>query len=318
MGKFDQTIGFVLLGVVSESAGPFNTLHDLQAIGFFSEHLSNGSYYVPVLLILELQSQRSLVDQILGGLPVHSQRHPGLCRCVPVVVMFYCVTNFANPQVVGSNLWPYPFTSLSKTTAVLAITNQMFQMWRIYKLTRNKIFIAFLMVSSLAACGMGAAAAIEMSLRMHGPVKRLVALMPIVEGNLVLQCFVDVIIAVHLSLIFSGSKTSFARTDMVLNILIRNAVQSGSFTAIFALGTALSFRLSSDTSMLVLFSLPIGRIYTHTIMDQLVSREELTAILMRTTSSTVVSNSNQVWAEHSNGGTYAGGSHQLRPAPVLT
>jgi hypothetical protein len=51
------------------------------------------------------------------------------------------------------------------------------------------------MVSSLAACGMGAAAAIEMSLHMHGPVKRLVALMPIVEGNLVLQCFVDVIIA---------------------------------------------------------------------------------------------------------------------------
>lgn len=93
---------------------------------------------------------------------------------------------------------------------------------------------------------MGVAGAIEMSLHVHGPAK-LVALRPIVEGKLLLQCCVDVIIAgeislrlrnriqcpnilVHLSLIFSRSKTSFARTDRVLNILIRNAVQSGSFT----------------------------------------------------------------------------------------
>ncbi|KAJ7900846.1 hypothetical protein B0H13DRAFT_2028653 [Mycena leptocephala] len=292
MGNFDQTIGFILLGVISESAGPFKTLQDLQVVGFFSEHLSNGSYHVPVLLILEFQSQRYLVDQILGGLPVHSQRHPGLWRCVPVVVMSEYsgvavrFKNFANPQIVGNNLWPFPFTAL--TTAVLAITNQVFQTWRIYKLTLNKF-------SSLAACGMGVAGAIEMALHVHGPAK-LVALMPIVEGNLVLRCCLD--------------------TDRVLNILVRNAVQSGSFTAIFALGTVLSFHLSSDTAMLVLFSLPIGRIYTHTMMDQLVSREELAVILMRTTPS-MVSNSNQVWTEHSNGATYAGGSHQLRPVSVL-
>jgi hypothetical protein len=94
---------------------------------------------------------------------------------------------------------------------------------------------------------MGVAGAIEMALHVHGPAK-LVALMPIVEGNLVLRCCLDVIIAgeiyasvyamriqcpnilVHLSLIFSRSKTSFAKTDRVLNILVRNAVQSGSFT----------------------------------------------------------------------------------------
>ncbi|KAJ7321343.1 hypothetical protein DFH08DRAFT_1085930 [Mycena albidolilacea] len=226
---------------------------------------------------------------------------------------FYCVTNFANPQIVGTDLWPYPLTNL--TTAILAITNQMFQSWRIYKLTGNKIFVAFLAACSLTACGMGVAGAIEMSLHVHGPAK-LVTLRPIVEGELLLQCCVDVIIAVHLSLIFCRSKTSFARTDRVLNILIRNAVQLGSFTAIFALGIVLAFRLSSDTSMLVLFSLPIGRIYTHTMMDQLVSREELTAILLRTTSS-MFSNSSQISAEQSNGGAYAGGSHELGPVPFL-
>jgi hypothetical protein len=52
------------------------------------------------------------------------------------------------------------------------------------------------------------------------------------------------------------------------------------------------------------------------MMDQLVSREELTAILLRTTSS-MVSNSNQISAEQSNGGAYAGGSHELGPVPFL-
>jgi hypothetical protein len=52
------------------------------------------------------------------------------------------------------------------------------------------------------------------------------------------------------------------------------------------------------------------------MMDQLVSQEEFTAILLRTTSS-MVSNSNQISAEQSNGGTYAGGSHQPRPVPFL-
>ncbi|KAJ7833265.1 hypothetical protein B0H13DRAFT_2428598 [Mycena leptocephala] len=142
MGKFDQTIGFVLLGVV------MNTYLTGVIMSQFFSYWSS-SHKDPWWI-------RSLVAFLFI---VNATQ-----ACAAVYLSwFYCVTNFANPQVVGSNLWPYPFTSL--TTAVLAITNQMFQMWRIYKLTRNKIFIAFLMVSSLAACGMGAAAAIEMSLR---------------------------------------------------------------------------------------------------------------------------------------------------------
>jgi hypothetical protein len=102
----------------------------------------------------------------------------------------YLYRNFANPQVVASkkstagdrpselaysvSLWPYPFTALSKTrsiflfgthpltaTAVLAFTNQMLQTSRIYLFTRNKTLVGFLVVSSLAACGTGVAAAIE-------------------------------------------------------------------------------------------------------------------------------------------------------------
>ncbi|KAJ6614982.1 hypothetical protein B0H10DRAFT_1916209 [Mycena sp. CBHHK59/15] len=204
---------------------------------------------------------------------------------------FYCVTNFANPSVVATSLWPYPFTAL--TTAILALINQVFQSWRIYMFTRSKLLIGFLLAGALAACGTGVAAAVQSWI--FSELAKLAALQPVVEGNLALQSTIDVLISsvcplplevtltsfplVILSYTFSKSKTAFTRTNTVLNRLIRGAVQSGVFTSVFALGTLLSFRFSPSTYMIALFALPIGRIYTHTMMDHLISREELRHIL---------------------------------------
>jgi len=255
MGEFDQTIGFTLMGVT------INTyLTGVIMSQFFTYWTSSYK---------DAWWTRGLAAFLFAV---------NITQAAAVIYMswFYCVTNFANPEVVATSLWPYPFTALM--TAVLAITNQMFQSWRIYQFTREKILVGFIVVTSLATCGMGVAAAIESWI--FSELAKLVALQPIVEGNLALQCAVDVVIAIRLTIIFSKSKTSFAKTDRVLNTLIRNAVQSGSFTAVFALGTLFSFRFSPGTYMLALFALPIGRIYTHTMMDQLICREELRNILM--------------------------------------
>ncbi|KAJ7692437.1 hypothetical protein B0H17DRAFT_1200496 [Mycena rosella] len=125
----------------------------------------------------------------------------------------------------------------------------------------------------------------------------LAALQPVVEGSLGFQCALNVIIASELHLLsrlckltntrreiiltvkFSKLKANFARTDKVLNRLIRSTIQSGFFTAVFALGTLLSSRFSPTTSMISLFALPIERIYAHTMMDHLISREQLRNIL---------------------------------------
>ncbi|KAJ6605919.1 hypothetical protein B0H10DRAFT_2228779 [Mycena sp. CBHHK59/15] len=82
------------------------------------------------------------------------------------------------------------------------------------------------------------------------------------------KCLVDVAIAGILTLSFSRSKNRFAtmRTNRVLDRLIRMAVQSGALTAVFALGTLFTFHFAT-------------RIYTHTMMDHLISREELRNML---------------------------------------
>ncbi|KAJ7652382.1 hypothetical protein DFH06DRAFT_1331020 [Mycena polygramma] len=140
----------------------------------------------------------------------------------------------------STTLWPYPFTAL--LTAILAVTNQMFQSWRIYQFIRNKVLAGLIFATSLAACGMGVTVAIEWWI--FSEPSRLAALRPIVEANLALQLAIDVIVSVILAVIFTRSKTGFPTTHTMPKSLLRNAVQSGSFTAIFAIGALFSFRFS--------------------------------------------------------------------------
>ncbi|KAJ7315763.1 hypothetical protein DFH08DRAFT_419492 [Mycena albidolilacea] len=256
MGEFDQTLGFTLMGVT------INTyLTGVIMSQFFTYWTSN--YQDPLWL-------RSLI-------PFLFIINATQAAAVVYMLWFYCVTNFTNPDAVAVLLWPYPFTAL--TMSILALVNHTFQSWRIYRFTDSKILAAFLLVISLANCGIGVAVSMEMWT--FSKLSELVALQPIIEGNLALQCAVDAIIAVIMTVVLSRWRTHFfADMDKVLNRLIRTAVQSGFFTAVFALGTLLSSRFSPKTYMVSLFSLPIGRIYTHTMMDQLVTREELRGMFL--------------------------------------
>ncbi|KAJ7159197.1 hypothetical protein C8R43DRAFT_994143 [Mycena crocata] len=266
MGEFDQTIGFTLLGVT------INTyLTGVIMSQFFTYWTSK-------------------------------YRDPWWTRSL-VAFLFIVNTTQAAAVIYMSwfSLWPYPFTAL--TTAVLALVNQAFQSWRIYIFTKSKILVALLLVTALATCGIGVAAAIESWI--FSELAKLVALQPIVEANLALQCAVDVLIATIMSVMFSRSRTSFAKTDRVINRLIRTAAQSGFFTAVFALGTLLSFRFSPGTYMIALFALPIGRIYTHTMMDHFISRDQLRGMLSNGSNIISVPNFNlaQTTATPTGGGT---------------
>ncbi|KAF7350608.1 hypothetical protein MSAN_01620900 [Mycena sanguinolenta] len=265
MGEFDETIGFTLLGVI---------------INTYLTGVIMTQFYTYLTQDLPGYEDPLWFKYLVGFLFVIN-----ISQAAAVVYMawFYCVTNFANPEIVNYSMWSYTFSGL--TTTILAITNQMFQTWKIYLFTRNKTLVVLLTTTSLVACGLGITASVKAWLNLE--MAKLAALRPIVEAIYALHCAIDVTIAAILTLTLSNSKTSIARTDRILNRLIRSAVQSGSFTAIFALGTLFSFHFSPKTFMLGLFLLPIGRIYTHTMMDHFVSREQLQHVL--TNSSDIMS-----------------------------
>ncbi|KAJ7452738.1 hypothetical protein B0H11DRAFT_283318 [Mycena galericulata] len=255
MGDFDNTIGFILAGVL------LNTLLAGVVASQFSTYWSSkfdDSLWVRL--------------GVLGLFIINATE----VATVLYMVWFYCVSNFNNPDVIATSLWPgVPFTAL--TTAVIALMNQAFQTYRIYKFTDSKILVGVLAAAAIATWGLGFAAAVQSWI--FSELAKLATLRPIVEANLALQTAIDVAISVILSISFSRTKTSFRSTNRVLDSLIRGAVHSGVFTSLFALGTLLSFRYAPNTYMIAIFALPIGRVYTHTLLDHLIGREKLLTIL---------------------------------------
>ncbi|KAJ7242442.1 hypothetical protein C8J57DRAFT_1526138 [Mycena rebaudengoi] len=248
--SFGTTVGAILMGVL------FNSLLTSVLLSQFFTYW-NSTYKDPLWT--------RLVVLFLFTINVAQQG----------AAMFYCVENFNNPIAVQYGLWVLPFTAL--VTAVLAIMNQAFQSWRIWVMLKNKYVVSGLLLTAVADLIIGVTVGTQSWI--FANLQRLAEIQLLVEGNLALQASLDVIITGILTYGFTKSKTSVKRTDMVLNRLIRGAIESGVFTSLCALAELFAFRIAVGTYVIVVFALPIGRIYTHTMMDHLIRRDELRAML---------------------------------------
>lgn len=68
---------------------------------------------------------------------------------------------------------------------------------------------------------------------------------------------------VTLTVLLLRAKTGYAKTDSVLNRLIRGAIQTGLFAGLFSIGVFVSFLRVPTTNLYAMFAIPIGRIYTN-------------------------------------------------------
>jgi len=90
-----------------------------------------------------------------------------------------------------------------------------------------------------------------------------------------MQVSIDLFITGTLTIILTRSRTGFHKTDTVLNRLIRGAIQTGLFAGIFSLGDLITFLRYPETNLYGMFAIPIGRIYTNTLLDTLLARHDL-------------------------------------------
>ncbi|KIY52596.1 hypothetical protein FISHEDRAFT_55826 [Fistulina hepatica ATCC 64428] len=96
---------------------------------------------------------------------------------------------------------------------------------------------------------------------------------------IILSAGTDILIAFILIVLLRFSRTGFQRTDTVLNRLIQSTVQTGFFAALFSTLVLVFFRVSPSTNLYGMFCIPIGRIYTNTLMGTLNQRQNLRGIL---------------------------------------
>ncbi|KAI5989218.1 hypothetical protein F5J12DRAFT_969072 [Pisolithus orientalis] len=78
-----------------------------------------------------------------------------------------------------------------------------------------------------------------------------------------------------LSIILARAKSGLPTTDSVLRRLIRGAIQTGLFAIIFSLGELITFLLLPNANFYGMFGVPVGRIYSNTLLDTLPVREKL-------------------------------------------
>ncbi|KAH0832972.1 hypothetical protein J3R83DRAFT_11950 [Lanmaoa asiatica] len=184
--------------------------------------------------------------------------------------------------------WPYTFTPIG--TALAALVTQIYLGFRhvyrifqpdfelslccrIWRLTGSKILYGVVIALAIPSFILGMTCAIKAWI--IKVLSELPRITPLVIAWLSMQFVVDTFITTTLTIIFSRSRTGFRKTDTILNRLTRGAIQTGLFAGIFSMGDLITFIVLPNTNLYGMFAIPIGRIYTNTLLDTLLTRETL-------------------------------------------
>ncbi|KAI0820976.1 hypothetical protein BC629DRAFT_414427 [Irpex lacteus] len=250
MGAYDLILGPLLVGII------FNTyLYGLVTYQFAAYYKTKFSdppaikYMVLFLFLLDT---------------VHSV-------AVMWMLWAYCVDGYGDPSTLAVALWPYTFTPIA--TGLASMVTQLFLGWRIYRLSQSKAVYGVVIALSVPSCILGMICGSKAWIIKYSA--QLDSLTNLVTAWLVMQVTVDVFVTGALGYLLARSKTGFRNTDSVINQLIRGAVQTGLFAGIFSLGDLITFAKWPDTNFYGMFAIPIGRIYTNTLLDTLLSRQGL-------------------------------------------
>ncbi|KAN0073600.1 hypothetical protein V8E55_012207 [Tylopilus felleus] len=252
MGSYDTTIGTLLVGII------FNTfLYGLVTYQFAAYYRTKFNdrpavkYMVLFLFILDTFHSASVI----------------------YMAWSYTVTNYGNPAALAVAEWPYTFTPIA--TALAALVTQIYLGFRIWRLTSSKFLYGVVIMLAIPSFVLGMTCGIEAWI--IKVLSELPRITPLVTAWLSMQVVVDFFITGTLIVIFSHSRTGFRKTDTILNRLIRGAIQTGLFAGIFSIGDLITFIAVPSTNLYGMFAIPIGRIYTNTLLDTLLTRESLRA-----------------------------------------
>ncbi|KAJ7670771.1 hypothetical protein DFH06DRAFT_1320690 [Mycena polygramma] len=192
----------------------------------------------------------------------------------------YMVDNFLN--VAFLETVPWPLAAVPGLTAVSAGPIQMFLVYRVYSLSNSRGTSAALVLLTLATAALGIVTSVYTFRAETFTGKYIDEVRPVADAWLGLSVANDLAITVALVFCLNASRTGLPRTNTVITRLIRSAIESAAAATLFAIMIAVTFTRFPLTGLHLLFSVPMGRIYTTTLMSTLNRRESLREDLHRT------------------------------------
>ncbi|KAF7377794.1 hypothetical protein MSAN_00202800 [Mycena sanguinolenta] len=191
-------------------------------------------------------------------------------------VWLYLVENYFNPAFLASA--PWPLTVIPLLSALSACPVEIFMAYRILRFSRSRLVFGLLVFLTASN---GAIAFATSVLAFGMPFDEESRLAPIVDSWLGITVANDVAVTLFLIYYLHKSRTGFGRTNTVIGRLIRSAVESAAFASFFSVMVSIMFTLLPRAGLHLVFSQPMGRIYTSTLLSTLNGRDELRNELAR-------------------------------------
>ncbi|KZO90130.1 hypothetical protein CALVIDRAFT_523162 [Calocera viscosa TUFC12733] len=180
----------------------------------------------------------------------------------------YTINHFGDPGILQLATWPYASTPI--VTVIASVTVQCFLAWRIRIITNRNVWFALIVtlsiIQGLAGLGTGIGAL------WLSDISLFYQLEPIAGVWFCTQVACDLLITTTLILTLNKERTGFKYTDSTINRLIRVAVETAAFATIFCVLDMTMFFAESGNNLHLAFALPMGRIYSNTLLATLNSR----------------------------------------------
>jgi hypothetical protein len=184
----------------------------------------------------------------------------------------YVVANFSNASIIDVPFWAITIIPIS--SGICGLIAHTFQGYRIFKMTGIQQALYIIIPMSVLVVGSAIATAI-VGLAEHVSLLHIIShdvrIRPAMSLWLALQTIFDTGISVTLLLVLLKTGSFMPKGDP-LNRALRAIVQSGMLAATFSLAALLSYVASFNSTIYIVFSLAVGRLYSSLVLDSLLAR----------------------------------------------
>ncbi|KIK58963.1 hypothetical protein GYMLUDRAFT_262278 [Collybiopsis luxurians FD-317 M1] len=184
-----------------------------------------------------------------------------------------------NPFRISGNLSKdsKTFSADPLVTSVISTAVQAFQGWRIHKLTESNLIFAFIILTAFASLTAGFTTTVLVALHPFFNQLQMFELGFLIW--LAVSALVDILIAVSLSWFVLRQKELSTSTNSVLNRIMFFTVQTGAITALASIADVLTFTLSEDKTLQLVWAYSLSKLYSNSLLSMLNARAEWNKLL---------------------------------------
>ncbi|KAF8164783.1 hypothetical protein B0H34DRAFT_212513 [Crassisporium funariophilum] len=261
MGQYDHILGPLVIAV-------FVNTYLSGFVGFHYAAYVTTKFNDPLYTKLAVLTL-CLVDAFQGILAIY-------------MTWLYCVTFYTDPTGMEyAELWTY--TVIPICNAISGIIAHVFFGHKILKLTGGKITFTTVLILSYASAGLGLATGIWAIIQRLSMVDILSGSSPhrsLMVSWLATQGCLDILITASTVYAYSHRRSPFLTHLSGANRTFRYAIQTGAIGAAFSFLSLVTFLVSPKTNVYIVFVLTLGRLYSNSVLDTLLARDNRAALLV--------------------------------------